>query len=246
MLEGKIAVVTGGARGIGKAISLELARRGATVIINYNGSRERAQQTQKEIQESGGQGAVYGCDVSDYEKCQVFIQDVIKEYGRLDILVNNAGIIRDGLLMKMAEEDFDKVLATNLKGTFHTIRFASRQMLKQRSGRIINMASVVGIMGNAGQVNYGASKAGVIGLTKCVARELASRGITVNAIAPGFINTEMTQVLSEKVKEQTAAQIPLGRFGSPEDVAAAVAFLASEEAAYITGQVLCVDGGMAM
>ena len=171
---------------------------------------------------------------------------MIKEYGHLDILVNNAGITRDGLLMKMSEEDFDQVINTNLKGAFNTIRFASRQMLKQRSGRIINLSSVVGVAGNAGQANYAASKAGVIGLTKAAAKELASRGVTVNAIAPGFIETDMTQVLPEKVKEASVAQIPLGKFGKPEQVAAAAAFLASEDAAYITGQVLHVDGGMVM
>lgn len=184
--------------------------------------------------------------MSDYTACETFIQTVIKEEGSLDILVNNAGITKDGLLMKMSEEDFDKVLDTNLKGAFNTIRFASRQMLRQKGGRIINMSSVVGVSGNAGQANYAASKAGVIGLTKAAARELASRGITVNAIAPGFIETDMTDVLSDKVKEASEAQIPLGHFGKPEDVAAAAAFLASEEARYITGQVLHVDGGMVM
>ena len=186
------------------------------------------------------------CDVSDYGACETFLKQVIKEYKRIDILVNNAGVTRDGLLMQMKEEDFDVVLNTNLKGAFHTIRFAARQMLKQRSGRIINLSSVVGIRGNGGQVNYSASKAGVIGLTKSAAKELASRGITVNAIAPGFIETEMTEVLPEEVKEATLKEIPLQKFGKPEDVAKTVAFLASDEAAYITGQVLCVDGGMAM
>ena len=200
----------------------------------------------KEIEAAGGKAEVYQCNVSDFEKCQAFIQDVIKTYGRLDILVNNAGITRDGLLMKMSEADFDSVIETNLKGTFNTIRFASRQMLKQRSGRIINMSSVVGIAGNAGQANYASSKAGVIGLTKAVARELASRGITVNAIAPGFIETEMTEVLSDAVKEASVAQIPLGRFGKPEDIAKTAAFLASDDAGYITGQVIQVDGGMAI
>ena len=186
------------------------------------------------------------CDVSDFGACEKFIKEVIAKFGQIDILVNNAGITRDGLLMRMSEDDFDAVLDTNLKGTFHCIRFASRQMMKQRSGRIINLSSVSGVMGNAGQANYSASKAGVIGLTKAAARELASRGVTVNAVAPGFINTEMTAELSEKVKEGAAAQIPLGSFGEPEDIAEAVAFLASENAGYITGQVLCVDGGMAM
>lgn len=246
MLTGKIAVVTGASRGIGKAIAKKFASMGATVIINYNGSKEKAQETKAEIESAGGKAAIYQCDVSDFEKCEVFIADVIKEYGRLDILVNNAGITKDGLLMKMSEEDFDKVLNTNLKGAFNTIRFATRQMLKQRSGRIINMSSVVGVSGNAGQANYAASKAGVIGLTKATAREVASRGITVNAIAPGFIETDMTEVLSDKVKEASVSQIPLGTFGKPEDVAAAAAFLASDEAGYITGQVLHVDGGMVM
>lgn len=246
MLAGKVALVTGASRGIGKAIACKLAREGAKVIINYNGSKEKAEAVKSEIEAAGGQAEVYQCDVSDYTACETLIQTVIKEEGSLDILVNNAGITKDGLLMKMSEEDFDKVLDTNLKGAFNTIRFASRQMLKQKSGRIINMSSVVGVIGNAGQANYAASKAGVIGLTKAAARELASRGITVNAIAPGFIETDMTDVLSDKVKEASEAQIPLGHFGKPEDVAAAAAFLASEEARYITGQVLHVDGGMCM
>ncbi|WP_346706501.1 3-oxoacyl-[acyl-carrier-protein] reductase [Merdimonas faecis] len=246
MLAGKVALVTGASRGIGKAIACKLAREGAKVIINYNGSKEKAEAVKSEIEAAGGQAEVYQCDVSDYTACETFIQTVIKEEGSLDILVNNAGITKDGLLMKMSEEDFDKVLDTNLKGAFNTIRFASRQMLRQKGGRIINMSSVVGVSGNAGQANYAASKAGVIGLTKAAARELASRGITVNAIAPGFIETDMTDVLSDKVKEASEAQIPLGHFGKPEDVAAAAAFLASEEARYITGQVLHVDGGMCM
>ena len=242
MLAGKVALVTGASRGIGKAIACKLARDGAKVIINYNGSKEKAEAVKSEIEAAGGQAEVYQCDVSDYTACETFIQTVIKEEGSLDILVNNAGITKDGLLMKMSEEDLDKVLDTN----FNTIRFASRQMLRQKGGRIINMSSVVGVSGNAGQANYAASKAGVIGLTKAAARELASRGITVNAIAPGFIETDMTDVLSDKVKEASEAQIPLGHFGKPEDVAAAAAFLASEEAGYITGQVLHVDGGMVM
>lgn len=244
MLDGKIAVVTGASRGIGKAIALKLASLGASVVVNYNGSEERALQVKAEIEEQGTKASVYQCDVSDFESCETFIQDVIKEYGRIDILVNNVGITKDGLLMKISEEDFDKVLDTNLKGTFNTVRFVSRQMLKQKSGRIINMSSVVGVSGNAGQANYAASKAGVIGLTKSAARELASRGITVNAIAPGFIETDMTEVLSDKVKEACVGQIPLGKFGKPEDVANLAAFLASDEAGYITGQVIHVDGGM--
>ncbi len=246
MLAGKIAVVTGASRGIGRAIAIRLAGEGATVVINYNGSKEKAEEVKQEIEGAGGKAAVCQCNVADFDQCQAFIQKVIDKFGRIDILVNNAGITRDGLLMKMSEEDFDQVIETNLKGAFHTIRFASRQMLRQKSGRIINLSSVVGVTGNAGQANYAASKAGVIGLTKSAARELASRGITVNAIAPGFIETDMTSVLSEKVKEGAAAGIPLGAFGKPEDVAAAAAFLASDEAGYITGQVLHVDGGMVM
>lgn len=246
MLEGKVAVVTGASRGIGRAVALKLASEGAAVVINYNGSADKAEEVKSEIEKNGGKAEVMQCNVSDFQACENFIKEVISQFGRLDILVNNAGITRDGLLMRMSEEDFDAVLDTNLKGTFNCIRFASRQMMKQRCGRIINLSSVSGVLGNAGQANYSASKAGVIGLTKSAARELASRGITVNAIAPGFINTEMTQGLPEKVKEGAVAQIPLGSFGEPEDIAEAAAFLASEKAGYITGQVLCVDGGMAM
>ena len=242
----KVAVVTGASRGIGRAIALELASRGAAVVINYNGSEERAREVQKEIEEKGGEAEIRQWNVADYKACESAVKDIVKTHGSIDILVNNAGITKDGLLMKMSEEDFDKVLDTNLKGTFHTIRAALRQMIRQRSGRIINMASVVGVSGNAGQANYAASKAGVIGLTKTAAREVASRGITVNAVAPGFIETDMTEVLPEKIKEASAAQIPLGKFGKAEDVANAVAFLASEDAGYITGQVLHVDGGMVM
>lgn len=246
MLTGKVAVVTGASRGIGRAVAKKLASLGAQVILNCHGSLERAVEVKKEIDEAGGRAEVYPCDVSDFSSCETFFQTVVKDYGTVDILVNNAGITRDGLIMKMTEEDYDAVLDTNLKGTFHCIRFVARQMIKQRSGRIVNISSVSGLLGNVGQANYAASKAGVIGLTKSVARELASRGITVNAVAPGFIHTDMTERLSEKVKEGANAQIPLGRFGEPEDVAQAVAFLVSEEAGYITGQVLNVDGGLAM
>ena len=246
MTEKKVVVVTGASRGIGRAVALELAARGNLVIINYNGSAERAEEVKKEIEAAGGEAAVYQCDVSQYGECEAFIKQVIKDYGRLDILVNNAGITRDGLLMQMKEEDFDRVLEVNLKGAFNTIRFAARQMLRQRGGRIVNLSSVVGLRGNGGQVNYSASKAGIIGLTKSAAKELASRGITVNAIAPGFIATDMTDALPDESKEALKKEIPLGTFGRPEDVAAAAGFLASDAAAYITGQVLCVDGGMAM
>lgn len=246
MLKGKVAVVTGASRGIGRAIALKMAEAGATVVINYNGSADKAEAVCREIAEKGGEAGVYQCNVSDFAACETFIKEVIAKYGRLDILVNNAGITRDGLLMKMTEEDFDKVLDTNLKGTFNCVRFASRQLLKQREGRIINISSVSGIMGNPGQANYSASKAGVIGLTKACARELAGRSITVNAIAPGFIDTDMTEVLSESVKEEAVKQIPMGTFGKPEDIANLAVFLASEQAGYITGQVIPVDGGMSI
>ena len=246
MLSSKNALVTGASRGIGRAIALELAKRGAIVIVNYNGSKEKAEETVAEIRKNGGEAVSYGCNVSDDAACGEMIKALIKEYGHIDILVNNAGITRDNLLMKMSEQEFSDVIDTNLKGTFHTIKHLSRQFLKQRSGRIINISSVSGILGNAGQANYSASKAGVIGLTKSVARELASRGITANAIAPGVIATDMTEVLSDGVKESLKERVPLGHIGAPEDIAKAVAFLASDDAAYITGQVLAVDGGMSM
>ena len=246
MLTGKNALVTGAGRGIGKAIALELAAKGAFVIVNYNGSKEAAEQTVAEIKAAGGDAVASQCSVSDYEACGAMITALIKEYTHIDILVNNAGITRDGLLMKMSEEDFDAVINTNLKGCFNTIRHMSRYFLKQRAGKIINISSVSGILGNAGQANYSASKAGVIGLTKAVARELASRGINVNAVAPGFVETDMTDALSDSVKENLKSQIPLGKIGHPQDIAKAVAFLASPDANYITGQVLSVDGGMAI
>ena len=246
MLENKIALVTGASRGIGKAVAKELAAKGAFVIVNYNGSKEAAEQVVSEIKASGKDAISYQCDVSQYADCERMVTELIKTYQKIDILVNNAGITRDNLLMKMTEEDFDVVIDTNLKGTFHTMRFVSRAMLKQRSGRIINLSSVVGVTGNAGQTNYAASKAGVIGMTKTVARELASRGVTVNTIAPGFIETDMTGELSDRVKEQAILQIPLGKMGKPEDVAKLAGFLASDDAGYITGQVIHVDGGMVM
>ncbi|MFI3208765.1 MAG: 3-oxoacyl-[acyl-carrier-protein] reductase [Eubacteriales bacterium] len=246
MLSNKVAIVTGGSRGIGKAIALELAREGAIVVVNYNGSEEKAKAVLDEIQVLGGRGMIYQCNVSDFASCEKFFKEILEIYGKIDILVNNAGITRDGLIMRMSEEDYDMVMDTNLKGTFQCMRFVNRIMLKQKSGRIINISSVSGVLGNAGQANYAASKAGIIGLTKSVAREVASRGITVNAIAPGFIETEMTGVLHEKTKEMAVKQIPLGKFGRVEDIANMVVYLASDKSAYITGQVIHVDGGMAM
>lgn len=244
MLKNKIALITGAGRGIGRAIAIALAKEGAEVVINYNGSEERAKEVKQTIEENGGKASIYKCNVSDFVACEAMIKDIVKEYGHLDILVNNAGITKDGLIMKMKEEDFDSVLNVNLKGTFNTIRHSARQMLKQRSGKIINISSVSGILGNVGQANYATSKAGVIGLTKTMARELGSRGITVNAIAPGFVDTEMTEVLSEEIRENACKQIILGRFGKPEDIANTAVFLASDKADYITGQVISVDGGM--
>lgn len=246
MLTGRNALVTGAGKGIGKAIAMELAANGAFVIVNYNGSKAAAEQTVAEIKEAGGDAVAYQCNVADYKACAGMTADLIKSYAHIDILVNNAGITRDGLLMKMSEEDFDAVIDTNLKGCFNTIRHLSRYFLKQRAGKIINISSVSGILGNAGQANYSASKAGIIGLTKAVARELASRGINVNAVAPGFVETDMTDALSDSVKVGLTDQIPLGRTGKPKDIAKAVAFLASDAADYITGQVLSVDGGMAI
>ena len=244
MLTGKIALVTGAGRGIGAEIARTFAREGAAVIINYNGSKERAEKVAAVIIAAGGKAETYQCNVADDAACKEMIDTCIKSYGRIDILVNNAGITRDDLLMRMSEEDFDIVMDTNLKGTFHTIRHMSRYFLKQKSGKIINMSSVSGILGNAGQANYSASKAGVIGLTKSVARELASRRINVNAIAPGFIATDMTDAMTEEAKEKIAESIPFKRIGQPEELAEMALFLASDKSDYITGQVFAVDGGM--
>ena len=246
MLENKVALVTGSSRGIGKAIALKLAAEGAFVVINYNGSKDKAEEVVAQIKEKGGNAVSFQCNVADYESTEKMMKALIAEYQHIDILVNNAGITKDNLIVKMKEADFDSVIDINLKGSFNTIRHLSRQMLKQRSGKIINIASVSGVLGNMGQANYSASKAGIIGLTKAMARELASRGITVNAIAPGFIATEMSDVLSDAIKEQAIARIPLKRFGKVEDVAEMAAFLASDRADYITGQVISVDGGMAI
>lgn len=244
--EGKVALITGASSGIGKAIALRLASQGATVIVNYSGNQEGAQTVVDSILAAGGQGEAFRCNVSQAAEVEEMMKSVIERYGRIDILVNNAGITKDTLILRMDVEDFDKVIEINLKGTFNTIKAASRYMMKQRSGKIINMASVIGITGNAGQANYAASKAGVIALTKSAAKEFAGRNIHVNAVAPGYIETKMTEVLNDKVKENILSVIPLKRTGKPEDVAKAVVFLASEESNYITGQVINVDGGMVM
>lgn len=245
-LVGKVALVTGGSRGIGRAVALKLAENGADVAINYAGNTAAAEEVKAAIEKLGRKAMLVQGSVADTDGVQAIVNQVVKELGRLDILINNAGITRDGLLMRMKEADWDAVLETNLKGVFNCSKAVMRTMMKQKNGRIVNMASVVGEMGNAGQANYAAAKAGVIGFTKSLAKEVASRGITVNAVAPGFIATDMTKVLTDDQKAEMAKTIPLGRAGQPEDVANAVLFLVSDEAAYITGQVLNVDGGMVM
>lgn len=245
-LVGKVALVTGGSRGIGRAVALKLAENGADVAINYAGNTAAAEEVKAAIEKLGRRAMLVQGSVADTDGVQTLVNQVVKELGRLDILINNAGITRDVLLMRMKEADWDAVLETNLKGVFNCSKAVMRTMMKQKSGRIVNMASVVGEMGNAGQANYAAAKAGVIGFTKSLAKEVASRGITVNAVAPGFIATDMTKVLTDDQKAEMAKSIPLGRAGQPEDVANAVLFLVSDEAAYITGQVLNVDGGMVM
>lgn len=246
MFKGKNVVVTGGSRGIGRAIALEFGKQGANVAINYVSSESEAQAVADEIKALGGEALLVKGDVSCFEDGKRLIDESIKEFGSVDILVNNAGITKDGLLMRMKEDSFNRVLDINLKGVYNTCKNVISHMIKRRGGKIINIASVVGVIGNAGQSNYAASKAGVIGFTKSIAKEVASRGITVNAIAPGFIQSDMTDVLNENVKKAMLDVIPLQRFGAAEDVAKVVAFLASEDGAYITGQVINVDGGMVM
>lgn len=245
-LTGKIALVTGGSRGIGRAICLELARQGTNVAVNYAGNSAAAQETVAACEALGVQAIAIQANVADPQACQDMVKTVLDTFGHIDILVNNAGITRDGLLMTMKEDAWDQVLDTNLKGAFLTMKAVARTMMKQRYGRIVNLSSVVGLHGNAGQVNYAASKAGVIGMTKSLAKELASRGVTVNAVAPGFIDTDMTAALPQAARDALLSTIPTQRLGAAEEVAQAVAFLASDQAAYITGQVLAVDGGMSM
>lgn len=242
----KIALVTGASSGIGSEIAISYAREGATVIVNYSGNSQGAEATVEEIIKNGGRAESLKCNVSKYEEVEAMIGYIIEKYQRLDILVNNAGITKDTLIMKMSPEDFQRVIDINLNGTFNTIQCISRHMIRQRSGRIINMTSVIGITGNIGQANYAASKAGVIALTKSAAKEFAARGITVNAIAPGFISTKMTDVLGEKVKEEILTKIPMKKEGNPKDIANVAVFLALDETNYITGQVINVDGGMVM
>ncbi len=246
LLDGKVALVTGASRGIGRAIAVRLASEGAKVAINYAGNTAKAEEVKAEIEKNGGEAILVQADISCAEAVDAMIEKVTEAFGQIDILVNNAGITRDGLLMRMKDEDFEAVINTNLKGVFYCTKAVSKLMMKKRSGRIVNMASVVGLMGNAGQANYAAAKAGVIGFSKSAAKELAARGINVNVVAPGFIATDMTAAMTDKAKEATLAGIPLKRMGQPEDVANAVLFLVSDYASYITGQIVNVDGGMVM
>ena len=245
-LKDKVALVTGASRGIGKQIAIRLAQCGAKVIVNYCGSKDKADEVVKTIVTYGGVAESIQCDVSDFAQTEKMINAITEKYKKVDILVNNAGVTRDNLMAKMSEDDFDIVVTTNLKGAFNTIRHLYRNFIRLKAGKIINISSVSGVMGNAGQANYSASKAGVIGLTKSMARELASRNICVNAIAPGFVETDMTNDLPDTALENAKKMIPLQKFGKPEDIAEMVTFLASEKANYITGQVICVDGGMSI
>lgn len=242
----KVALVTGASRGIGRAVALKLADAGAKVAINFAGNLEKAEEVKAEIESRGGEAILVQGKVDNFEVVNAIVKKIVETWGTVDILINNAGINRDNLLLRMTETEFDEVIATNLKGVFNCTKAVTRIMMKQRSGKIVNMTSVVGLTGNAGQANYAAAKSGIIGFTKSVAKELAARGVTVNAIAPGFITTDMTAKLPEKIKEETLNQIPIGKFGTPEDVANLAAFLVSDQAAYITGQVINVDGGMVM
>jgi len=246
VLKDRVAIITGASRGIGRAVALKLARDGAKVVVNYAGNVEKAQEVVDTIKEFGGEAIAVQADVSSPQEVEAMVEKVMEHFGQVDILVNNAGITRDTLLMRMKEEDWDAVMNTNLKGVYNCSKAVIRVMMKQRWGRIINITSVVGLMGNAGQANYAAAKAGIIGFTKSVAKELGSRGITVNAVAPGFIETDMTAVLNDELKAALKEQIPLQRLGAPEDIAHLVAFLASDHAGYITGQTINVDGGMVM
>ncbi len=243
---GRVAVVTGGGRGIGRAIAIRLALEGADVAISYRSNDDAAEETVKLVREAGVRCETFRGDVASPEDVEVLFRGVDEAFGRVDILVNNAGVTRDNLMMRMKEEEFDEVLRTNLKGTYLCTRAVLRKMVRARWGRIVNVSSVVGLVGNAGQANYAASKAGLIGFTKSVAREVAQRGITANAVAPGYVETELTGSLPDKVKEQILAQVPMGRFGEPDEISEVVAFLAGEGAGYITGQTITVDGGMVM
>lgn len=246
MLQGKNALVTGASRGIGRAIALELARQGADIAIVYAGNEQKAKEVQEEIKALGRKAEIYGCNVAEFEATKELVEKVLEDFGGIDILVNNAGVVKDGMVLSMKEEDFDRVIDINLKGAFHMIKHTYSHFMRKRAGRIINITSVIGLSGNVGQANYASSKAGLIGLTKSVAKELGARGVTCNAVAPGYIATEMTDALSDKIKDAMKAAIPMRQPGSPEDVAKAVAFLASDSARYITGEVLRVDGGLAM